>query len=385
MNDCDMKFSKCYNKNNTLSNIKLIAKNCNVENYDKYTNKKDLCKVLSKNLDKSKSPKIQKLKKSVSNKRSSSIKISKPKSISNKYFSKDNFLQEIKSNVKKLKNSQLKELTTNLLYFNEEQRKKIILEKISNRNVSIAFQALGDWGEYLTTVICKKSFGGGSKGGNGFDNIEIGYSDTNKKGVLIAREVKICCLIQPKKCLTCKDRKVPFFQKKCTFCNMSNFKSVKDSRFGIDAHAQVKYNTIIKEYILFIVDYDNKTENIILKCYKIVSDNNYFQEYIINQVKKGKSTTCNLLPYSYDFYLSGPILLFDFELTPDNKVNKIFYNLENSVIEDIPISVFNEREIKKYNINIRNREKLNYNRWINKFELRNKSLGKNRGTLNRIV
>lgn len=265
-----------------------------------------------------------------------------------RYKIKENTLilqSSIRSYLTKKKGIILKKLKKELLCFNSRQRKYIEKEKKENKNISIAFSNLGGFGEELTLILYKDSFGGCSKGGCAFDNITL---DKNKN-IISAREVKICCLIQPKKCKC--GHKVPYFQLKCIFCSNQEFKYVKDSRFGIDAKSQHLYNDIINEYILYIVKFDDKTEYINFQCYKINSNNKYFQKYLKNQFEKSnKSNNCNLLPFSYDFYLSGPILLFDFNLTKENNFIINSYNLLNNKKEDIPTLIFYKEEKRIFNI-----------------------------------
>ena len=65
-------------------------------------------------------------------------------------------------------------------------------EEADNLNISQAFDGIGKFGEILTTAIFAGSIGSASKGGCAFDNHCL---RTNKK-----REVKTCCIIQPKIC-----------------------------------------------------------------------------------------------------------------------------------------------------------------------------------------
>jgi hypothetical protein len=272
----------------------------------------------------------------------------------------------------------LKKLKEELLFFNFIQRVYIKKEKKYNKNISIAFSNISGFAEELTLIIYKNSFGGCSKGGCAFDNITLDKYNNIKS----AREVKICCLIQPKKC-ECGS-KIPYFQIKCIFCSRQEFKFVKDSRFGIDAKAQHLYNNIINEYILYLIDFNDEKEDINFKCYKINSNNKYFQKYLENQRKNSKSSnTCNLLPFSYDFYLSGPMLLFDFNLTKENNFIINSYNLLNNKKVDIPINIFYKNEIKQFNIPAKTKY-LDYNNWEDKLILRNKNLNKNRGITTRL-
>jgi hypothetical protein len=133
-------------------------------------------------------------------------------------------------------------------------------EEADNLNISQAFDGIGKFCEILTTAMFPGSIGSASKDSCAFDNHCL---LTNKK-----REVKTCCIIQPKICNSCtqinKDNesnegvirsilteiiekidpngvtqhspnqtKVPFFQKQCLFCReTANFTYPKDSRLS---------------------------------------------------------------------------------------------------------------------------------------------------------
>jgi hypothetical protein len=170
-------------------------------------------------------------------------------------------------------------------------------EEADNLNISQAFDGIGKFGEILTTAIFAGSIGSASKGGCAFDNHCL---LTNKK-----REVKTCCIIQPKICNICakppqKDptnagdivcsilaeivdkitgqpvgsgqTKVPFFQKRCLFCGeTANFTYPKDSRFSIDCKAHFAYEAEIVEYVFHLIDY--KDDRIIFETFVIQSAN----------------------------------------------------------------------------------------------------------------
>ncbi len=263
-------------------------------------------------------------------------------------------------------------LVSELKDFNEEQRIKIKKEIKLNKNSSMAFTGVGNFGEYLTTIIFPNSKGSGSKGGVAYDNIEGDF----------AREIKVCCLVQSKKCNNC-DAKNLYFQRTCISCQGTNFKIMKDSRFGINAKEHFKSNGAIKEYILYIIDYEDTTEKIKIQCYKIISDNEYFKNYLSNQLSKSeKSTSVNCLPFSYDFYLSGPVMLFDMELTKDNQVIKKFYDMNNQQMLDIPGSIFTAKELKQYGL--KEKDTYKYDHIISKGVcIREKKLNKSRGEVSR--
>jgi hypothetical protein len=284
-----------------------------------------------------------------------------------------------------IKNKKLKEeekkmdkvyenLVTELKDFNEEQRIKIKKEIKLNKNSSMAFTGVGNFGEYLTTIIFPNSKGSGSKGGVAYDNTEGDF----------AREIKVCCLVQSKKCNNC-DSKNLYFQKTCMSCQGTDFKIMKDSRFGINAKEHFKSNGVIKEYILYIIDYEDDTETIKIQCYKIMSDNEYFKNYLSNQLSKSeKSSSVNCLPFSYDFYLSGPVMLFDMELTKDGHIIKKFYDMNNQQMLNIPGSIFTSKELKQYSL--KEKDTYKYEDIISKGVcIRSKKLNKSRGDVSRKI
>ena len=259
-----------------------------------------------------------------------------------------------------------------------KERQNIEFERTKNKNLSKAFRGVGDFGEELTTYLFPNSFGSASKGGCAFDNIEIDF-ETHKP--IAAREVKTCCQIQPKVCTTCEN-KTPYFQSKCVFCGSSEFREIKDTRFGIDSKAHFKYESLLKEYILIVVDYSNLSQDISIKIYKIPSSNIYFTNYLKNQKDNSKSANCNLLPYSFDFHASGPILLLDYDINLANEIQENFYHLENSESIDFDTSKLSKQE--KISYNITTETTVSYVNIKDKLVLRNKNLNKPRGETTRL-
>lgn len=258
-------------------------------------------------------------------------------------------------------------------YKNIEKEKKIC------RNQPFSFLNVGNFGEEMALYMFPKSFGSASKGGNAYDNIE--YNDSN---VVLAREIKFVCREGTKQCKKCK-LKSPRYQKICIKCKENNFKYFNDSRACIDSSAHNKYKQIMTEYIIFVLETDLDGSVILLKCFKFKSNNNYFDSYIENQFKYSKNKCCNFVPFSYDWYLSGPIKLFDFKIELGIKpvIYKNYYNLNNDMCEKVPISIFRKSEITKFNLN----PSSNFIEYENTSHigLRLKNLNKQRGVVKRLL
>jgi hypothetical protein len=278
-------------------------------------------------------------------------------------------------------------------------------EETDNLNISQAFDGIGKFGEILTTSIFAGSIGSASKGGCAFDNHCL---RTNKK-----REVKTCCIIQPKICNTCakpqpkepteitdivsciltvivdkiagqlpiqpSQTKVPFFQKRCLFCGeTSNFTYPKDSRFSIDCKAHFTYEADIVEYVFHLIDY--KDDRIIFETFVIQSANRYFRQMLKNQLEKGASAHCNFLPRSHDFYSSAPIKILEMVYTRDKQVDSFVFNPENREICEYPVELLS-KELKKSLKMDPQKTHISYEELEDKLEPKKKNFGKLRGAV----
>jgi hypothetical protein len=117
---------------------------------------------------------------------------------------------------------------------------------------------------------------------------------------------------------------------------------------------------------------------------KIDANNEYFNHYITNQYENSsKSNNCNLLPFSYDFHLSGPILLLDYDIDENHNIIKNYENMNNTTIMNIPVSKFNKKEKEDMMID-ETEETISYDTYKQCFKLRKKNLNKDRGTTTRI-
>ena len=280
-------------------------------------------------------------------------------------------------------------LTEDIRDFGRNERNNIAKEKTKNKNQLYAFTGLGNLGENLTVEMYPETIGSGSKGGMAFDNKTL---DDNKK-VVAAKEVKTVSLIGTKECKneTCK-QKCPPFQEKCCYCGGESFKFNSDSRASISSDAHMKYKNIIDNYIIFVQDYDDEKKIISLKAYKFVSTNYYFDSYIQNQYDSGKKKggTCNFCPYSFDWFMSGPITIMDISINIAEVEPIITYHLYNPLLEiydKVPMSKFqkllNNDELSKLSNSSVTQDYLDYEYISSMFNIRVKSIGKSRGVTSR--
>jgi hypothetical protein len=246
--------------------------------------------------------------------------------------------------------------------YNEYWNSCIKLEKELNINIPITFSGeIAKFGELLCGIISGK-VGSGSKGGMSFDLIDL---KTNKTD-----EVKTICLLQPKICNIC-NCKVSYFQDNC--CEQNDFKLLRDSRAGINVKEHFKYKDQFEFYWIVVIDYLPTTN---IKVFQINAKNVYFNELLLNQFDNSKSPTCNMLPYSYDFYCSGAVLKYYIELETNIFINKI----DNIIPEKIPSCLFNKNEKIIYNIFDKEVE---YDKIKHLLQVRQKNLNKPRGKLTR--
>lgn len=261
-------------------------------------------------------------------------------------------------------------------------------------NLDMFLSDSGPMGEYLGSLITGKK--GTASAGLGFD-----LSD----GVT-ADEVKLASLVRPKKCVHCGE-KILFFKEKCD-CGSTDFKYLGDSRWSIDSKAGIEYKEQLDKYILQVIkpltnSFDCK--EFIYEAFLVDSKNKYFTEYLMNQyLNSPKSNSCNLLPYSYDFYRAEPIKVVSLKITlnennPD--IECIYYDLENTKSEKMPLDLSSVKNLK----NILEKNSISFKKnsskptlinfietnldidtlTIENFPLKNKNLGKERGTLVRKV
>lgn len=242
------------------------------------------------------------------------------------------------------------------------------LEKNDNQGLSYVNLNIGDIGEMITTMFFNKSKKYPSKGGCAPDNYEI----INNK--IIKREIKTISLDGTKECKNnkCKTKNT-YFSLKCINCDSSEFKFNSDSRANINSDTIINNNQLI----INVIKYNkiNNSFNFVMWNFDI--NNEYFKKYCENQKKNGKTKSCNFIPYSYDWFLSAPMKIFECELFID-KIILNYLNIDNKIIERIPVSIFSKEEINYLEINTQH-SFIKYDDYKNKFVLRKKNLGKERG------
>lgn len=263
------------------------------------------------------------------------------------------------------------------------------------KNVRLAFKDIGAFAELMALDYAKGFVGSGS-GGMGFDLVN--YS-THK-----AIEVKSCCTIQNSICAnsSCGTKFNSLFVNKCPKCQKNEYKTIADSRFGIDAKeflAQYTKNMLQGFYFCYVSleSYNKDTTNIkiLLKWFKLEFNDSRIKkiqlEYFETQKAKGKGH-CNLLPCSFDFYKLAPTPVS--EVTMSFPVNDLS---QNPVIQEQKITqplrvcldvMHNEKEreafkkLASYDDKTKTAEIIDFTTHI---PYAKKSLGKKRGDTRRKV
>jgi hypothetical protein len=138
-------------------------------------------------------------------------------------------------------------------------------------------------------------------------------------------------LVQPKDCnsggtnqkprcvVTGKLEKVHPYSDKCPKCNRDYFLIHNDSRWGIDTNSHFKYD--IKKYncwVFYPEGHNPMSKTYYLELYRVDSSNPNFQKILEIQYKYGSKKNKNFLPFSSDFYASGPTMLSKFKIDYQN-------------------------------------------------------------------
>ncbi len=294
----------------------------------------------------------------------------------------------IRHSLSNMSSSPPKELTEDLVDYGDNERKNINKEKTRNHNQPYAFLNQDSLAESMGLHIFPGTIGSGSKGGMAFDNKTINYETKVTKE---AKEIKIVSLVGTKECKRCLN-KAPPFQPKCVYCNNSEFNDKSDSRASISSGAHINFRHIINEYIIFVQDYCDDKKIITIKGYKFLTSNQYFNNYIQNQYDSGnkKGGTANFVPYSYDWFLAGPISILDVFIDISTDKTIITYNLykpNNEIYDEIDYdeikNVLRIDELSKIDNEYIINGYLDYEYTVSLYNLRNKSIGKKRGNVTR--
>lgn len=238
---------------------------------------------------------------------------------------------------------------------------------ISTAN-SLAFQGIDVFGQTLGSML-SGMYGNGGKG-SGFD-----LSDRKES----AAEIKTVCLCQPWRCTKCKKRS-PWTSTSCVHCAHEVLEQMNDSRFGIKADAHIKYKDSLKNYYLIAIEHLENSDYGIT-AWRIDCDNPYFNLYVNKQHESG-STTCNCLPYSYDFYMSGPTRLLKAKMVLNENL-KVETDL-TEVKEKVPIKCLQKKELKKVSEHVSDNH-ICYDVAKDMLSIRNKTHGKSRGETTRYL
>lgn len=257
-----------------------------------------------------------------------------------------------------------------------------------NRNVRVSFRDIGSFGELLA-ISYNPGYTGSGSGGMGLDLVNT----TTKKSI----EVKSCCTIQNSKCENKKYHKFnPLFHNKCPICNYGG-KKISDSRFSINAKEFLDQydNGFFDNFTLFLVQqvsHNEANKKIVVKLnwYKIDFNDKKLKkiklDYFIQQAKKGKKQTCNLVPFSFDFYKLCPALvdIIYIELNYDDMTKAPIIKHEKTIKNPVrvPINILRDSEVKifkklsSYSMEDKEADVVDFTENI---PYRKKTHGKNRG------
>jgi len=266
----------------------------------------------------------------------------------------------------------------------------IRIKQSINSNLDGFVSESGFMGEYLASLITGKK--GTASAGLGFDLSDGVNADESKLAILVRAAV----------CNSCGE-KVLFFKETCS-CGSTEFTYPSDSRWGIDSKAGIEYKEQLDKYILQVIKPLNNSfdcNEFIYEAFLVDAKNKYFTEYLMNQyLNSPSSNNCNLLPYSYDFYRAEPMKVVTLKITLNqfnSDIECIYYDLENTKPEKMPLdlpSVKNLKNILEENtipfkkssskqtlINLIETNLDIDTLTIEDFPLKQKNLGKERGTL----
>lgn len=245
---------------------------------------------------------------------------------------------------------------------------------------------IGSMGEVLVSVL--KNIEGTGQTGYSFD-------------IADGSEVKSNSKLQSKECNKCKTKN-SFFNDKCIRCGEENFKFFTDTRYSINSKEHFENFNEMGDYYFNLIEPVYTSKLLIelnFTMFLIKKDNQYFNLLLRNQLNSNKSKVVNLLPMSFDFINSNPIQLISCNILINLENDEVFIkdiDLDDKKLK-IPVNILKKQELKiifdnekiyfddKYPVRTllkiledNNIKYVNYT-----FQLRNKSLGKERGLTKR--
>lgn len=219
-----------------------------------------------------------------------------------------------------------------------EPRKSIL--KWSKRTNQTANARLGYPSQHLASVITGvKGVGTAARGDDLADK----------------SEVKSCSRAdQLSECRDCR-AKVMVWEEKCPRCGSQNINIKTDSHWIISINSQDELNLYldgIPRLILMLFDRKSQeSDKIRLRAWTVDPKNEYYRGFLLdyfnnNFLKKQNPAPCNLHPLKYDFYMMEPKLIFNSKMDiKENKVEVIFWNLENPQEENMPSQLISKEKL----------------------------------------
>lgn len=205
--------------------------------------------------------------------------------------------------------------------------------------------------------------------------VEGGRSGARGDDLIDGSEVKGCNRVdQVDNCKKCKS-KVMRLEKLCSKCGSNEIKRMDDSKWLITIKNEDELNlslNLVPRFIFIIMYYPNLNisnfDDIKIEAYEIWPThslkfrelmNNYFYNIYSEHIKKNPNKTPapqNFWPFSFQFYLSLPIKVFDCNVNNINKnpivnVNEYINPSQSrdlNMCEKMPLKILTSTEIDKY-------------------------------------
>lgn len=262
-----------------------------------------------------------------------------------------------------------------LSYYAKSWQLSLHMERTLGRELRMpfSFPDIDRFGEALFGVLYGLR-GSGTKG-SGADLVDAKSTFQD--------EVKTVNLCQPSKCNECQ-RRSPWSDEVCAHCGSKDIERIGDSRFGINAAAHLKDAATLRHYLVCAIEHRDG-DTFCVTGWRIRANDPYFVGYI-NEQSKQVSKTCNLLPRSFDFVMSGAtqVVQFTLNLPTDPDAKPTVGEVDTTeVVDRIPWKVLkkNEREL----LGLSKDESVSVERAKQVLAPRKKAHGKSRGVTDRHV